>query len=223
MKRDLTFGQKMFCKIVQPMNKLTLGYTVPFMEDFVRTYGLKGAMRGMTRVQTMLALLEAELGDLKAAALVGFGAFWNGCPWCSIGHILAANLIQYDEDETFFFVDELEVPYLQTLRDDDVFVELRKRAKSDFDRELIEQVERQYALKMEKAQPVNEMDELLIAGLQAWDWFNECTIVNARPADKVPAIHKLWKKRRLVRAYQAARAPFREENPLPKDGYYRAH
>ncbi|MBX2801551.1 MAG: hypothetical protein KTR31_27995 [Myxococcales bacterium] len=170
-------------------------------EELVRTHGWRDAGRVGAKVGAALATLEERFGVADAQLLVAFAAFWEGCTYCSRGHLLASNVLRHHHEGRLFPVTPEELLDLQALRDDEVMEHLRVQLV-EFP-EGLRLLTRQFELRAELVQPTEE-DAPLMASLSAWSWMADCTIMlpsdlPVRPLSPEVVQHPTW-----LRAYEAA-------------------
>jgi hypothetical protein len=213
-RRPLGPGMRLLLRGIHAINRLTLGYSAPFLDEVVRHYGLRGAMTRLGRVQEIAELLEARLGERDAHLMIGFASLWNGCGFCTLGHIHAANLAHFRDTGALFPLDE-----------DD----LRRRMREEGDAEMLAhltdvlagehastlaRLQRQYQLKTgEVPHPAllpgtpaaaTPEDDLLALAITAYDWLNHCSLVGPEDEELI-ALSPLQRDRDLRRRYAAAR------------------
>jgi hypothetical protein len=211
--RGLSFGERMFVKMLNGFSRMTEGYYFAFAEELVRQHGVKGMMKwgGATAAATK-AILEYfghEDGHLMAA----FASFWNGCDYCAYGHVLAHNLHYFEHTGKLFPLDEEEVLPLMRTRDTDVMNELRRRfAAPEFARKL-QLLERKNQLRLEEGPADQPDDKMLLRCIALYEWINECSIVAEAPA---PPLGPIAKKRDLHQRYLEARKPERAARAAAK-------
>jgi hypothetical protein len=178
------------------------GYAVPFGAEMIMTMGFRGVARAGKQLDESANTIVRIFGERDGQLLMGMAAMWNGCTFCSVGHVYAANLYHFRERGELLPLDEREVTRLQRQRDSEVVDELRRRLADSLPRTWT-LLSRQFDLKSGNAAGTSDDDDGLRLALSAWDWLNDCTIT----ADlaEVPPLCVLAKDKALIQRYRAAR------------------
>lgn len=213
--RPLTFLEKVFVKVGSAYSKKMYGDATPsFIAELIRTLGIKGFFEWGKQTDEVKAIMAAEWGSwFEGEMLLGFGAMWNGCTYCSRTHVAAGNVYFHKEKGKLFPISEDEILDLQLLQDDEVIGVLKDRLQDPEHERILRLLLRQVELKRMTVQPDGREDQLIQMATNAWDWATECSIVVNR--DPVPPISPIGKDRAAVDAYRAARG-----GPQPKAGTY---
>jgi hypothetical protein len=190
------------------MARLGAGYDMgPIADEMVRTNGVRGAMRLMKLGGDVTKSLTDGLGDYTAQILIGIAALWNGCRYCSIGHIYSANLFWFENEGALGTFDENELIGLMYMTDDESYEELKKMFAGPEHARTWHLIDRMFQLRFRELDPSEETDDLLKAALAYWDWLNECTIIlgiDAKPGN-VPALGYMHPSAELIEKYGRAR------------------
>jgi len=153
-----------------------------------------GVLEDMTRA----------VGEGEAHLLSSFASFWNGCDYCTYGHMLAHNLHWYHDTQKLFPLDEQEVTLaLMRRSDDEVLAEVRRVLGAPEYASRLTRVEALAKVRAgELAQPPTDEQKLLLRCLAMYDWVNECSIVVGAPA---PPLGPIARNKDLRRRYDEAR------------------
>jgi hypothetical protein len=190
------------------------GYALPFTEDLVRSFGVRGAVQELLRYRRVQEALTARYGERDAHLLLGFAALWNGCGYCSVGHMFASNLLRYREQALLFPIDQDEAERLQHMTDEGAMERVREllRGDSRYAR-VLALIERQFKLKRGEAEGSTDDDAMLNACNAALDLSNECSILAGLDADPhaVPPLSRHSRDYLLRHRYEAARQAVRKQ------------
>lgn len=207
--RKLNLIERAFLGALRFVSEPTEGYWAIFMEEVVRTYGLSGFFKwAQGSVKAQKALFE-HFGEKDTHLFSAMASAWNGCDYCAYGHLLAYNLLEYSEKQKLFPIDEREMPELLRMRDEQILTLLRDRLKDPEYQKTLARLERQYQLRVGKAQGENPDDRFLNMANALYEWVNECSIVFDAPA---PPLGRVAKQRSLRARYESARAAARDSN-----------
>lgn len=167
--------------------KVQLGYGLPFAAELFDTYGVAGFGEWAHKTADARDRAQARWGDAAGDMLVALTAAWNGCRWCSKGHLRAANLVFLRETGALFPLDEANMDEWQTLRDADL-VQLLTKALRDADlHDQAEALQRLFDLRAGRAEATSEDDKILMDLVAAWDLLSECSVLVDVP-EVVPAL-----------------------------------
>lgn len=213
-RRTLGPGMRLLLRGIHAVNRRTLGYSAPFLDEVVRQYGLRGALTRLTRVQEIAELLEARLGERDAHLLIGFASLWNGCSFCTLGHVHAANLAHFRDTGALLPLAEDELRRRMLADDDAALLAHLRDVLADQHAATLARLERQYQLKTGEvphpallpgtAAATTPEDDLLALAITAYDWLNHCSLVGPE-TDELVALSPLQRDRDLRRRYAAAR------------------
>lgn len=180
MSRDdekLPLALSLAARLLDAASIRTIGQKTPFLREMLRTHGLLGTMKMLGAITKLSNRCVERYGPRDTNVLIGFAATWNGCRFCSRGHIWAANLYHLRDTGELFALDDAEIPQLQKLSDAELLQTVRDRFAQAGLTRLAGLLERQYHLKLGEAEGSTEDDPYLAATISAWDWMIECTIV----------------------------------------------
>lgn len=162
------------------------GYTIPFLEEMLRHYSVAEVFRIFGACTKIANALTHRYGPRDANVLIGFAAVWNGCRFCSRGHIWAANLYHLRDTGELFPLDDADVHAMQRMPDEELLSKTLGLLQDSQYARLRQLLQRQYHLKRGEAVGSTDEDDFLRAAIAAWDWMVECTIVVDDTGD-VPA------------------------------------
>lgn len=208
MTRELTFTEKAFLAGFNRLFASMLGWRQDAInEAYVRTFGMGGLMKFGKLITDVLQTLRDRYGEAMAQHLVGFAGMMNGCGFCGIGHNLTANVLIYRDRGVLFPIDELDVPQMLRMHDEEILTLLRERLTgTEFEDEL-RLLERMAVLRGGAEREPKPDDEYLRLALDMWLINNECTIevgYDIEPED-VPIFAKFEKDGDLYQRYRKAR------------------
>jgi hypothetical protein len=131
--------------------------------------------------------------------VAAFSSFFNGCDYCTWGHLYAINLLHYEKTGALYPVDEQESLVLMQKGDTAVVAELERRLSAFPDH--VRLVKRVLELRSGTPEATEEDKHLKLAeGL--FEWINECSITVAAPA---PPLGVIARKKGLIARYRSAR------------------
>lgn len=194
-------------KFVRQASELTRGYAIAFDEELVRQHGIMGFMKWGRSTEAALESLFDAFGDRHTHLLAAFASMWNGCDYCTFGHLLALNLYVYRDTGTFFPIDEAETGSLLRMRDGEVLAELEKRLTAQYP-EMVRLVKRQHELRHTDGAARGDEDRLILRSVALYEWINECSITVDAPA---PPLGRIAMNQDVRRRYAEARAAWRAE------------
>lgn len=201
----LTYAERMGAQSLSWLIRITQGYWPAFIRELVRTYGLAGMKQFGEVMERAVGGLSARFGDETGQVLIGMSAVWNGCAYCTIGHLYAANVLYFRRTGRLFPIDEREVPRWHAMTDERLeALTLERLAADEFD-DLRRLLRRQFTLRREGPSAIADDDDKLIVDINAaWEIVNECSIIIE--STKVPPLHPVAARARGVqRAYAQKR------------------
>lgn len=203
-QRKSSLLQRLGTRLARGATKILHGYDVAFLDDMVSTLGLAGMREWGERLEQVSARAEQELGPVRGQHAIAFVALLTGCPFCSVSHLYAGNLVLFAETGAVFPIDERDVRRIQRLQDPDLLRQMADDLAAY--PETLAMFHRLYALKFNRATGVESEDDVLRAVISLWDVVVECTILqdDLEPAEIDP-IHPLAKDAELRRRYREAR------------------
>jgi hypothetical protein len=196
-------GHHLLAKPMDWIGNLQQGYTVPFVANILSTFGVKG-------LTTLFPLLEAaekaighHYGEKEGHLVTAFLTLGNGCAFCMYGHLYAANLLLFEENNTLGPICERETERLGQMTDTEVGHFLEEHVTDSPWASLLPTLRRIRELRAGKP-PTGDEDTMLTHSLQAWALINECSLqtpVNTAP----PLNQRIARNRRLQKSYREAR------------------
>jgi hypothetical protein len=190
------------------LQRIQAGYDTPFIEELAVVLGPRSFFRWAQDVTKTIELLQKRFGEAEAQFLIGWAATWNGCQFCSVGHVYAGNLLWFRRHGRLFPLDERDVPALATHTDAEMLAEILRRLAPDPDTSAVQAaLRRMFELKMGTPQPAGADDDILRATIASWDLINECSILVGidAPVNEVPPLWPIAKDKQLRRLYAEAR------------------
>lgn len=207
--RKLSLGERAVIAMGNVYTRMQFGWVnEAFNELIIRGVGVKGYFGWADAATKTLAALGKRYGDTNAQFVIGWSAMLNGCAWCGVGHIRAANVMLFKDKGVLFPIDDAEILALQRKTDDEILAVARERLAGKYD-DVLALFERVSALKRGVA--ATDDDAALLLGISAWDWVNECSVL-LDPAQPVPAQAPINKDKAAMAAYDAARAAARSKS-----------
>ena len=204
--------KRWIARAVQAAIEAQYGTSIPFIEEGMRTHGVVKFMQTFTtKVAVVMEDLDARFGQPDGQLLMAFAALWDGCTFCSRGHLYTSNLFRYRDEGVLFPIRAAEVLELQSLPDAALMELLRDRL-ADFEVSLA-LLERQFQLRAELARPDRPDDPLLVASLAAWTWLTDCTIMLPETIEVRPLHTDLARDASTIARYRRARADARPLRP----------
>jgi len=185
------------------IGRRTEGYAVPFLATVLQEHGILDGMSRLNALAGLMTAAEQDLGERDAHLLVGFASLFNACEFCSVGHVYAAALAEFDETGGVFPIDEADVRRWLDKRDHEVLGEAEARLAPKRYADSRRWLRRLYELKSGDA-ATDSVDRLLVRIVAAYDWLNFCSVT---PDDEehVPPLSKRAKDTKLIERYRAAR------------------
>ncbi|MDP1823195.1 MAG: hypothetical protein Q8L48_08140 [Archangium sp.] len=211
-RRELSWYEKVFLKTARAFAGMNVGYYVDFDEELLRQHGISGLIKWGRAAQASFEVIAKTLGNEEAHLVAAFASFFNGCDYCSWGHLFALNLLHLERTGKLYPIDEVEVLELMRRGDTAVLQELERRLKADYP-EHLRLLLRQHELRTLESGPVSEEDRALVRSITLFEWVNECSIVVNAPA---PPMDRIARKKDLIARYEALRSPLRAESEKQK-------
>lgn len=201
----LSFAERLGSTAIGWISQITVGYWPKFTREMVRTYGLDGVERWGRAVEHTINTLSERYGDETAQGVIATAAVWNGCSYCTTGHLYAVNLLYFKRTGELFPIDEREVPRWYTLTDDRLVDRIVGRLEDEQFADLARLIRRQYRMRIEgeRLTPTDD-DQYIQLANAAFDLVNECSIVIE--AASVPPLHEgAARNRGVQKAYAQKR------------------
>lgn len=199
----LTLPQRLFLRVLDAMTARAIGKPVPWMAEMVRIHGIRRGLVFASATQRANELVTGRYGIRDGQILIGLAAMWNGCVFCSRGHVWAANLYHFRERGELFALDDAEVLPMQQLPDQEALARVLGTLAAPEHARLRELIERQFHLKRGDATGESEEDRYLRVSIATWDWISECSI-GTQP-DQVFPPDPIARDRDLCERYLRAR------------------
>ncbi len=189
---------------------LHTGYTTPFIVEIAESYGLRNAFKLLGAMTGSTNRLEAAWGKVDAQLVLGIAGTWNGCRFCGAGHIYAANLLFFREHGELMPLDEREIFELQRMGFDELVDHVTGQFASGSQavRSLLPVVTRTFEIERgDKGREGDDRDVAILSAIETWNQLNECSVekVYDLEIDLVPALATVFKDKKLIKRYQAAR------------------
>lgn len=215
----LGLGQRLALRGLHAASRLLAGYAAPLVDEVVRRHGLRGGMARLQQLQTIVDAIEARLGERDAHLVVGWASLWNGCRFCALGHVHAANLAHFRDTGELFPLDEDDLARrLDTDSDAQLLAHLRAML-GERHPDALARLERLYQLKAGHvphpaltpgaAPNLDRDDDLLALAITAYDWLNPYSLSADEGPPELVALSPLQRDRDLRRRHATARAAAR--------------
>jgi len=213
-RSKLPLGQRVVVRALDLYIRAAYRVIAPFNEDYVRTFGAWEYVKWMLEAERIRALLERRYGKTETQMLISMAGLLSGCRWCSIQHMLLANLMIFEQTGELGPVDELDLPRWQEMRDAEVLEVLEESLQPRWSH-IVPVLRRLYELRAGLAEPSTDDDYLLVRTNVMWEWAIECTItaLDFDPAS-IPPFGPMARDRTLFTRYRNARAEHRS-GPTP--------
>ncbi len=203
-RRDrLNLRERLILRAVSGLSKISVGYNPPFLDEIVKVYGVREGFKRAASLEELVKRFETLLGERDGHIVLGYASLWNGCEFCSLGHVYAGNLAHFRDTGELFPLDEHVLRIKMREGDDQEILEYTTTSLPGHDR-LRELLVRQFELKAGADPGGNEDDEMLSASIAAYDWLNHCSIYGD-PGVPLVALSPLQKQSTLRRLYDKAR------------------
>lgn len=189
---------------------LKTGYTTPFLVEIVESYGLGNAFKLLGAMTSSTNRLADAFNPTAAQLVLGIAGTWNGCRFCGAGHIYAANVLYFKETGELMPVDERETFELQMLPFEELVKTMTERfanANTELAQQLTPIVKRTFEIELGAQPDDSDGDKAIVSAIETWNQLNECSVetVYDFEYDIVPALNEIYKDKKLLARYQAAR------------------
>jgi len=179
MERSLSLWESLAAHLLKLFNRVQFGDSFgPIMEAYLDIHGVRGFMAYAKLYDAIVnELAEVFGGPFEAQVIVAMAGFFNGCRFCTIGHLKAANLILYRDEERLSPIDEFYMVDLMYKTDEEVLEQLLAwmDGQERFER-LSEALVGLYRMRFGDVEPSTDEEFLLVSAVAMWEWTNECTI-----------------------------------------------
>lgn len=204
--RPLSFAERLIFKFMVAGQKAQFGFSHPFLENLVRTSGVKGSLAFMRIIPATIGAMEKMFGPLLGNLIMAFTALWNGCPYCGVGHLYAANVLYFQATGLLYPIAEHEIYDLQRMTYEDLLAYVRKQLTSDEHIEHMRVIDRLFQIYNGET-PTNDEDKVLSAAIGSWGWLNECSIpvTYDLKLEEIPVMLPAKNREAMVARYRAAR------------------
>ncbi len=203
--KRLSVLTRLGARAMRAMNRVAMGYDPVFLDRLLDLLGPREVGAWGREVNETVAALETHCGTAPTQFVIAFSAFFNGCPFCSVGHVYAGNLEVFKASGALFPIDERDVLKLQRL-DDDQLLRTLATTLGDAYHHTFEHIVQMYELKTNLRPARTELDALMLRAVAAWDIITECTVLleDVDPATVDP-LTEIAKDKALRARYQRAR------------------
>lgn len=184
----LSFAERVGVTAIGWISRITFGYWPAFTRELVRTYGMDGVKQWGEAVEGAVEGLTNRWGEETGQLIIAMAAVWNGCSYCTTGHLYALNVLYFKRTGRLFPIDEREVPRWYTMTDDRLVDRICERLADDEFVDMIPLVRRQYQIRTTGLDgDLSDDDKLIVKANAAWDLVNECSIVIE--TNQIPPLH----------------------------------
>lgn len=215
----LGLGRRLALRGLHAASRLLAGYAAPLVDEVVRRHGLRGATARLRQLQAIVDAIEARIGERDAHLVIGWASLWNGCRFCALGHVHAANLAHFRDTGELFPLDEDDLARrLHTDSDAQLLAHLRA-ALGERHPATLARLERLYQLKaghvphpalVPDAPPTHDRDDDVLAlAITTYDWLNPYSLAADEGPPELIALSPLQRDRDLRRRHATARAAAR--------------
>lgn len=189
--------------LMQKVMGIAVGFEPAFIQEMVITHGALEVGRWMGASVKVMEEVQAHFGGPRGQLLLSFAAVWHGCDFCSTGHLLACDMMRFEEDGSLY---PLTGDVLKGLlyRSDEELLQAVRTILVDHPEDLA-LLERQNALRL-GASIEDEDDRYLVATLATWEWITDCSVPVGAPEVVPPLDPRISRDKALQRRYAAARS-----------------
>ncbi len=209
MKKTLTLAQKLTAGAMSVVFKLKMGFVPAILPVMLKSFGVRKTMRIFATMDKCVQALATKHGAVNAQAMLGLAATRNGCLYCSIGHLYAANVLHFKETGQLHPLSEQLPVTWRDMTDREMLsdgISRLTKAGAEFE-PLARLIKRQHALQIE-GDAIRDEDDLLVDRvLGVWDLIGACTIllIDERETLEVPPMTDVAKDTVSIRRYRQAR------------------
>jgi hypothetical protein len=199
-------GTRIGIAVMGRVSAWSFGHRSPVVEEFVRTFGLRHAVRYMRDIGAVTDGLTARYGPVTSQTLQSIGAMWNGCLYCARGHLYTANLYCLRDTGALFPLDERDLGAWFRTDEDALLGALLDQLEGAAFGELRGALDRQHQLRDGPLDPATPDDDLLLGLHHAWALVNECSITVSLDLEMHAHTREMERDRALKRRYAELRA-----------------
>ncbi|MEM9455838.1 MAG: hypothetical protein AAGF11_16780 [Myxococcota bacterium] len=202
----LPFSLRITARLINAAVRLVYGDArLEVNEELLDTMGWRRYVRVIRDTYALVGSMNARYGEADTQFLIGMSAMWNGCGFCSYGHVLTGALLVYRDRGVLHPLHAEVVAELMDMRTERA-LEALQEILCDYPA-LYEQILRMYALRAGRFRPETTDDYLLDACHQVWTLYVECTIVlglTMEPDEAFCPAHTIGRDKRLIARYRRA-------------------
>lgn len=193
-------------RVLQWFPVAKLRYTVKFVGSVVRVHGFRDGMAFLDQLDGIFKEMGSVYGPVLGSLVLCVAGSFNGCRFCGVGHLYAANVHYFRATGRLLSWDEQELPALNKLPFELFLQSILERLAGDEFVEARRVLERLFALRLGQSAQTEE-DHVLKRVLDVWNELGECTIgfsYDAEPAE-IPPVLLLPTPLKEIRRYREAR------------------
>lgn len=198
--------RQLLSKLLQWLPVARLRYEPQFIGSILRVYGIREGVAFMQKLNAMFLEMGSRYGTVLGSLVLSISASFNGCRFCGVGHLYAANVDHFRATGKLFPLDERELVELHKLPFNEVKQSILQHLSEPEFVEARRVVERIFALRM--GQPTeSDEDRVLKHALDLWNALAECTLgfsFTADAAELAPIVLQPTPMKE-IRRYRAAR------------------
>lgn len=214
-RRPLTFVERTTISLLRRLEVAAQGFYVPFDEEIMRSYGLRGFFSALTTSAIAWIKLVKHFGEKDAQLLACYSSMFNGCRHCGFGHMYALNLIHLAETNSLYPIRPEDILSHMRDTDDQILAWLHAQlAGPAFDRQRY-LLSRLHAICYGQVEQDSQPDDALLRLAQKfYAFWNECSVTAEPTTSPLGAVSK---DHALIARYHRARAA--ESNTSPSDSH----
>lgn len=205
-------SMRISARLITAMTRLVYGDArLVINEEMLDTLGWRRYVRVVRKTFALVGSMNARYGEADTQFLIGVAAMWNGCGFCSYGHVLTGALLVYRDQGVLHPLHAEVVAELMEMRTERA-LEALQELLCDYPT-LYEPILRMFVLRTGQARPETTDDYLLDACQQVWSLYVECTIVlglTMKPDEAICPAHTIGRDKQLIARYRRARERERE-------------
>lgn len=205
MKERLNVFERAILATSMVLHERQQGYRIPFSGELLRTLGWKRMIEFSKLSAPIMAEAVRVFGERDTQVLCSMCALWAGCPFCSVGHMLAANLLHLRETGALFPIPEPRLREWRRLRDSEVTADARKLL-GEKEATLAARIERSLAVHQSPIEPEDPEGKALVSLVALWSLLTECSVHFEVPVEQIPPLATVAKDKALRAKYAALRS-----------------